>query len=181
MRVTSSLIIILSLCRVNLSDIRIKKYVPGDDVMLDCNVNIARTAYHTISWLFENKVVSNGDKLNTMSNKSLRYELTADMDLRIKNTSIGDEGKYTCLSNPPLQDGKYTIRLKIQNNKPTVHTTSKETTNQALHADVETTNFKEEQNNVNIKEKENNRKKVNLVGKCKEVNQRKRYTILLNV
>lgn len=31
------------------------------------------------------------------------------------------------------------------------------------------------------KEKENNRKKINLVGKCKEVNQRKRYTILLNV
>lgn len=95
-----------------MSDIRIKKYVPGKDVMLYCNVNITRTAYHTISWLFENKVVSNGDKSNTMSIKSLRYELTADMNLRIKNTSVDEEGKYTCLAVPPFQGGKYTIRLK---------------------------------------------------------------------
>lgn len=88
----------------------IKKYVPGEDVILYCNVNV--TSYRTISWFFENGVIWTGDKLNKMSKNSLRYEITEKMNLKIKNTSIDDEGKYTCLSVPPVINGKYTVILK---------------------------------------------------------------------
>ncbi|CAC5410180.1 CNTN2 [Mytilus coruscus] len=143
---------------------KVKKFVPGEEVILDCNVKI--TSHHTVSWLFENTVIWTGDKLNKMSNNSLRYEITEKMNLRIKNTSIDDEGKYTCLLSPSSIDGKYTVKLEskpieeqnnqnsshllqsdAQNNKTTVHTTPTETTDQILNAEVKT-NLNEERNNV---------------------------------
>lgn len=89
---------------------KIKKYVPGEDVILYCNVNV--TSYRSISWFFENGIIWTGDKLNKMSKNSLRYEITEKMNLKIKNTSIDDEGKYTCLSSPPVINGIYTVMLK---------------------------------------------------------------------
>ncbi|CAG2226210.1 unnamed protein product [Mytilus edulis] len=151
------------------------------------------------------------------------------MNLRIKNTSIDDEGKYTCLPVPPVINQKFTVTLKseptrvknssnsslspksnVKNNNTIVHTTSTEKTYETSNAEVKT-HFKEEQNNVHnqnihlyvivyiaccfggslmfcaggfivqkmnrVKEKETDRKKVNPVGKCKEVHKRKRYRL----
>ncbi|CAC5408499.1 unnamed protein product [Mytilus coruscus] len=89
----------------------IKKYVPGEDVILDCNII---TSNHKIAWVFENEVIWTGDKLNIMSINSLRYEITEELNLRIKNTSIHDEGKYTGLLIPPSQDGKCTVTLESE-------------------------------------------------------------------
>ncbi|XP_063415401.1 uncharacterized protein LOC134697209 [Mytilus trossulus] len=108
----SYFIIILSICKVNLTVTEIQKYVPGEDVLLYCNVNI--TSYRAISWFFENNIIWTGNKLNKMSNNSLRYEITEKMNLRIKNTSIDDEGKYTCLPVPPVINQKYTVTLKSE-------------------------------------------------------------------
>ncbi|CAG2226207.1 NFASC [Mytilus edulis] len=100
------------MCTVNLTVAKIKKYVPGEDVILYCNVNV--TSNRTISWFFKNGIIWTRDKLNKMSKNSLRYEITEKMNLKIKNTSIDDEGKYTCLSVPPVINGKYTVMLKSE-------------------------------------------------------------------
>ncbi|XP_052097976.1 uncharacterized protein LOC127732834 isoform X2 [Mytilus californianus] len=190
---------------------KIKKYIPGEDVILECNVNI--TSNHTISWFFETKVIWTGDKLNEMSNNSLRYEITEKINLRIKNTSIHDEGIYTCLPVPPMNNGKYTVTLESEpfrekNSSNSSHSSkSNETTDQILNAEVKT-NLNEEKNNVKnqnihlyvfvyiacccgcslmfcaggfivqkmnrVKEKETNKKKVNVVGKCKDIHKHKR-------
>lgn len=98
------------LISVNLTVTRIRKYVPGEDVIVYCNVNV--TSNRTIAWFFENDIIWTGDKLNKMSKNSLRYEITEKRNLRIKNTSIDDEGKYTCLPVPPVINEKYTVTLK---------------------------------------------------------------------
>ncbi|CAC5413752.1 unnamed protein product [Mytilus coruscus] len=87
----------------------IQQYI--SDVILECNFNNFSTS---ITWLLENKVIWNGNKLNRMGNNSSKYEITEDMNLRIKNASISDEGRYTCLSIPPFREGISSVILKMR-------------------------------------------------------------------
>ncbi|XP_076071944.1 uncharacterized protein LOC143043596 [Mytilus galloprovincialis] len=119
MNVSSIFIIILSLCKVDMTLNEIKHYYPGEDVILQCKRNTAST---TFKWLFKNEVVSDGYKLNTKGNNSSKYEITKEKHLRIQNGSISDEGKYTCLSIPPFEGGIHTVILKIQHRITIVQT-----------------------------------------------------------
>ncbi|CAC5394855.1 unnamed protein product [Mytilus coruscus] len=92
--------------RVNMRVIDIKKYIPGEDVILDCYII---TSNHKITWLFENKVIWSGDKLNTTNINPLRYEITEELNLRIKNTNKPIGEMKNSNSNHSLEsDGKYT-------------------------------------------------------------------------
>ncbi|CAC5381534.1 unnamed protein product [Mytilus coruscus] len=128
-----------------------KQYFPEEDVILQCNFNTVSTK---VEWLFKNEVVWDGYKLNRMGNNSSKYEITEEMNLRIKNASISDEGKYTCLSIPPFEEGITTVILKIQHGITIVQTTMAERKDHTAENEV-TNNLNANNKDIKVKSAEN--------------------------
>ncbi|CAC5423769.1 unnamed protein product [Mytilus coruscus] len=182
MRISCIVVIFLSVCKGDIPAMNIKQYIPGTDLLLECNLNISTS---NVTWLFKTKVIWIGNKLNTMCNNSFRYEITKELFLRIKNAQISDEGKYTCLLTPPSTDGIYTVTLESstlddKNTSITGHSTLSEikkeqTTLPEIHVNF---NFTEQYINVKLstgKEKERDLKKPILLNKCQGIHHRKRH------